>query len=80
MHDTMEGIYDIDFLQQKDTFSIFFKFLLEQGPSCGATDCLYFGPSLWVSKSGWFSHLHTHLLVCSEPKGHVWCYTYLNHQ
>ena len=27
------------------------------------------GHSLWVSKPGWFSHLHTHLLACSEPKG-----------
>ena len=37
-------------------------------------------PFPWVSKPGLFSHLHSCLLVCSEPKGHIWCYTCLFHQ
>ena len=37
-------------------------------------------PSPGVSKPGWFSCLHTHLLACSEPKGNIWCYTCLFHQ
>ena len=39
----------------------------------------FVSPSRWVSKPGWFSHLYTYLLACSEPKGHVWCYTCLFH-
>ena len=37
-------------------------------------------PSPRVSKPGWFSRLHTYLLACDEPKGHVWCYTSRFHQ
>ena len=37
-------------------------------------------PSPRVSEPGWFSCLHTYLLVRGEPKGHVWCYICLFHQ
>ena len=59
------------------------KSLLDQDPFCGTTDCPYFGLHVTLpicSKPGWFSRLHTYLLACGEPKGHVWCYTCLFHQ
>ena len=57
---------------------LFLNFLLDQGPFCGATDCPFFGLCVnppWVLKPGWFSHLHSCLLVHGESKGHVWCFS-----
>ena len=70
-------------LLQTIIFIFYFKFLLDQGPfveSLIAPIWDFVWPSLWVSKPGWFSHQHTYLLACCEPKGHVWCYTCLFHK
>ena len=37
-------------------------------------------PSLWVSNPEWISCLHSFLLACCHPEGHVWCHTCLFHQ
>ena len=37
-------------------------------------------PSSWVSNPEWISCLHSFLLACCDPEGHVWCDTCLFHQ
>ena len=37
-------------------------------------------PSSRVSNPEWISRLHSFLLACSDPEGHVWCDTCLFHQ
>ena len=58
-------------LQATYVWILFFIFLLDQGPVCGATDCYVLDlvcPSSWVSNPEWISCLHTFLLVCSDSK------------
>ena len=84
------GIDHINFLAEskQKTNSFFFKLIFKifcwtkvhiVGPLI--TPVLDFmWPFPQVSKQGWFSHLHTYLLVCCESKGHIWCYTCFFHQ
>ena len=37
-------------------------------------------PSSWVSNPEWISCLHSFLLACCDPEGHIWCDTCLFHQ
>ena len=58
------------------------KSLLDQGPFCGVTDYPildFVWLPAWILKPRWFSHLKSCLLVCIEPKGHVWYYTFIIH-
>ena len=32
-------------------------------------------PSLQVSNPEWISRLHSFLLACGDPEGHIWCDT-----
>ena len=37
-------------------------------------------PSSWVSNPEWIACLHSFLLACCDPEGHIWCDTCLFHQ
>ena len=64
--------------------TFFFKiFCLDQGPFLEpliAPVLDFVCPSSWVSNPEWISCLHSFLLACCDPEGHIWCDTCLFHQ